>query len=233
MSENPTEIALGDRTYQLAPQRIGRIGRKLSAVMDLFAGVGGGQMPTDAAPLYDALKVFIPDIDPIWKLSGYASEEAFKARERFDDELRQARDLYAKQLRLPDTVEAGLSPEIDTTATWVDLTPEEQAEFEPPTFEDPYDEAADKSPTPPQIMDAIESIFALHGGQRLVRLLKNFVTPEMIRGQILRMQVEAASARSRSLRRENGASGQTPSTTPEPTSETQTTDSLASLQPGS
>lgn len=221
MSENPTQITLGDRTYTLAPQRIGRIGRKLSAVMELFSAAAGGQF-VEAAPLYDALKVFIPDLDPLWKLAGYGSEEAWKARERYDDELRHLRENFA----------ATHGPKGDTEETsdvgWDDLPPETQAEFEAPTFEDPYDDPADKSPTPPQLIDAIEAIFALHGGQRLVRLLKNFVTPEMIRGQILRMQTEAALARSRSLPRGNGASAPMPSTMPDPTPAT-STDSLGSL----
>jgi hypothetical protein len=225
MSENPTKVTLGDREYQLAPQRIGRIGRKLSQVMDLFAGVGSGQVPTDVAPLYEALKVFIPDIDPIWKLAGYPSEEAYGALAAHEKKVEQARKRFA----------ASHGPKAEgaekSEAEWADLPDEVRAEFTPPAFEDPYDEAADRSPTPPEIMNAIETIFALHGGQRLVKLLRNFVTPEMIRGQILRMQVEAASARSRSLRLESGGSDPTPSTTPNPTPGE--AGSLVSLQPGS
>lgn len=211
MSEgNPLDVQLGDRTYQLVPQRIGRINRRLSSVLGLARQAGSGQVPAEiTGQLYEVLLVFIPDLDPRWKLAGYPSAEAYEQKAAHDRDVAKARQDFTDRV----VEERGFAK----TLGFDDLPADIQAEFEPPTFVDPYDEAADKSPTPPQIMDAIEAIFNVHGGDRMVRLLKNFVGPEMIRGQIRRLQAEATLRRSQNLQPENGASASTSSSTPEPT----------------
>lgn len=223
MGESPLQITLGDRTYQLEEQRIGRIGRKLGAVVDLFALATSGEAPPEIGPrLRDALQVFIPDIDPLWKLAGYPSAEAYEyVTVGYAEQARTAaQDFAAEHLERPDE----LPPDADWQPRFEDLPPDVAATFEPPEWTDPYDEAADKSPRPSQLIDAVEKIFAVHGGDRVIRLLKNFVSPEMIRAQIKRMQITAALKEARSLRSSselpgNGASGPTSSSTPALTSE--------------
>jgi hypothetical protein len=156
-------IELGDREYTLVPQRIGRISRKLGAIAEMFQGQAEGTSVGDVGPqLYDALKVFIPDLDPLWKLRGYASAEAAEA--------------------------------------------------------DEYDEAADKSPTPPQLIDAIDAIFRIHGGERLVRLLKNVVGPEILRAVVRNEYVQrrTPSPNSPSSPQPNGGSALMTSTPTSP-----------------
>lgn len=211
MSEgNPIEVELGDRTYQLVPQRIGRINRKLSAVTSLARQAQSGQAPPEiSGQLYEALKVFIPDLDPQWKLAGYPSEDAYRAKREHDADTAKARQDFTDRM----VEERGFAKTLAFTELPLDL----QGQFEPPPFEDPYDEAADKSPTTVQLMDAISGIFRANGGDRLVRLLKNFVGPEMIRAQIRRWQAEASLRRSENLQRANGVSAPTSSSTPEQT----------------
>lgn len=174
-------VTLGDREYRLVPQRIGRIRHSIEQIVTVF-----GQTAEDAPELDEQLveffKVFIPDLDPKWKLLGYASAEAHEAGE--------------------------------------------------------YDAAADNSPTPPEIADAIETIFQIHGGQRLMRVLKGLVDPEALkrlistelrRQQLIRLQGSSSSASD-----EDGATS-TDSSTTDPTSngngDSPSPDSLPSSMP--
>lgn len=155
------EITLGDRTYQLVPQRIGRIRRKLGEVISLLAEAEAEAPAEIGDRLYEGLQVFIPDLDPKWKLLGYRSESAMEA--------------------------------------------------------DQYEEEADRSPTPPQIADTIEAIFNLHGGDRLVRLLKNAIGPEAIRAFLRTEALTRLSERSPRSAPQNGPSAPTSSTPSVPT----------------
>lgn len=150
-------VELGDRTYHLVPQRIGRIKRKLGAIFSLFSeqasgGVGSMDVSDVGGSLYDVLNVFIPDLSPKWKLEGYKSEEAAEA--------------------------------------------------------DEYDEAADASPTPPQIIDALEKIAEIHGIDRLRRVFFALVSPEAIR-RYLDSQVRVQATRT--LEQEGQRLGSAPS----------------------
>jgi hypothetical protein len=218
--------------YTLVPQRIARIGRKLPQVLEMFGmATGATPMATDVGPrLYGALKVFIPDLAPFWEIAGYPDEAGYRKREAWEAEVEKARkawvDKWWKKLDAKTREAFGEKPPFEA------LPMPLVAGFEPPEFDDPREasDAIDKSPRPNEIMDAIDVIFELHGGMRLVRLLKNFMTPEAIRGMIerqiktmqiraARTQLELASLQSRSLPPGNGASGSTSSTTPERTSE--------------
>jgi hypothetical protein len=219
---DPTTIQLGGPegnpdTYKLRPQRIGRISRKLEAVIQLLGQRGGDSVSEVTGATYDGLKVFIPDLAPQWKLAGYPNAEAWEAKEAHAKRQAEARDAYARQLAL----ENGASQaEADGTG-WADLDEAEQLRYEEPPeladFEDPYDPEADASPTPPEILDAIEGIFRIHGGDRLVRLVGKFVSPETIRAQIERFRVESNLKRSARLRQRAGGSAQTSSGTTDPT----------------
>lgn len=211
MSSAGLPITLGERDYRLVPQRIGRISRKLEQVFELFSGAATGDVPNEiGSSLYEVLKVFIPDLAPAWEIAGYGSADAFEAKKRHDQEVEQLRDAYAATL------------EGDTPAgarKWGQLDPDEQAGFTAPDFEDPYDPEADRSPTPPEIIEAIEKVWQIHGGDRFTRLLGKFLTPEMIRGQLNRFRLESNLQRSQRLRPQNGASASTTSTPTSPTSE--------------
>lgn len=234
----PNQVRLGGpdpagNVYTLVPQRIARIGRKLPQVLEMF-GMATGATPiaTDVGPrLYSALKVFIPDLAPFWEIAGYPSEDAYAKREAWEADVEKARKAWVDKWwkKLDDEAKGAFNNEKPSFEV---LPMPLVAGFEPPKFDDPREaaDAIDKSPRPNEIMDAIDVIFQLHGGTRLVRLLKNFLTPEAIRGMIerqiktmqiraARTQLELASLQSRSLPPGNGASGSTSSTTPERTSE--------------
>lgn len=234
----PNQVRLGGpdpngNVYTLVPQRIARIGRKLPQVLEMF-GMATGATPvaTDVGPrLYEAFKVFIPDIAPFWELAGYPSEDAYEKRKTWEADVEKAKKAWVTKWwnKLDDDTKEAFNGEKPPFAA---LPMTLVAGFEPPKFDDPRDDgdAIDKSPRPNEIMDAIEVIFALHGGTRLVRLLKNFMSPDAIRGTIerqiktmqiraARTQLELASLQSRSLPPGNGASASTSSTTPAATSE--------------
>lgn len=173
-------VKFGKRSYELAPQRIGRIRRKLPEALSLVSAAAGGEEVTEVGEtLYEGIKVFVPDLAPRWELEGYMSESDFEHREDEDFE------------------------------------------------EEPYEQERDGSPTTIEIADLLAALFEVNGGQRLVRLLKNFVTPEMVQRQLRLMQAQtattAASRRSRSLPPLNGESPSPSSTTtPPPAPETGT-----------
>jgi hypothetical protein len=91
------------------------------------------------------------------------------------------------------------------------------------------DEVTDTDPSIPQLMNAIEVIYRVNGGDRLTRFLGKFVDPEMLRARIryelrtrgVQPTVEgtgrpAGSDTSPTSRHTNGGSAQTPSgTTPQ------------------
>ena len=74
------EITLAAREYRVVPQGIGRIRRKLGALI----GIGGGEIGLSTSgeideQAYDLLKTFVPDVAPLYSLLGYGSEEEWKA----------------------------------------------------------------------------------------------------------------------------------------------------------
>lgn len=199
-------VKLGARDYRLVPQKMGRISRRLTAVFSLLDDDLAPDTVTDR--LYDGLEVFIPDLAPRWELAGYASEDDWRyVTERADVEA-AARDEYAAKLPVAEG---------DDPLRWDDLTDELRDGFRAPDFVDPYDEAHDKSPTPVELADAIETIFTVHGGQRLIRLLGNVIRPEAIRAMLTRAALRWASELSPESPSQNGGrETSTPSsTTPE------------------
>jgi hypothetical protein len=205
------EVKLGSETYRILPQKIGRINRKLSAVIAVFRGAATGDVPTEVGPqLYDALLVFIPDLDPMWRLAGWPNEAAYESFIEHRNKVEALQAAYAADLLGVDEGEIAFG----------NLTGEQQAGFTAPVFDDPRDDASDHSPTPPEIIDAIEIIFDVHGGQRLVRLLKPLISETAIRGMIDDWQIAQKRQRLeslRSLQRVNGGSAPTSSMTTAPT----------------
>lgn len=123
-------VILGERTYHIVPQPIGRIRRKLVRIMALAEGeveVGAG-LDED---LYSVVKTFIPDLAPLYELMGYASKDAYSRGEEPDDES--------------------------------------------------YDK---RSPTVPQLIEAVDTIYKVNGADRLVRLGKGLVGPDVIRHRL-------------------------------------------------
>lgn len=72
------DCTLGGKEYQVVPQGIGRIKRKLGKLLGLQEGTVALDGEIDGE-LYDVLKTFIPDIAPLHTLLGYSSEEEYKA----------------------------------------------------------------------------------------------------------------------------------------------------------
>lgn len=72
-------VKLGEHDYVVFPQKIGYLMNKLGprlqeAIEAEIDGVGGANMVGVKA--HDVLKVFIPDLMPVWEFCGFASEEA-------------------------------------------------------------------------------------------------------------------------------------------------------------
>lgn len=118
------QIKLGEQTFAVVPQGIGRIRRKMEALTEIQEGSAevDGEFNNQ---VYDLLKTFIPDLPAQWKLLGYESQEQYEADE-----------------------------EPDAAAS------------------------AQSEPTLPQILDAIDTVFKVNGGDRLVRLGKSILGDE-------------------------------------------------------
>lgn len=174
MSEAGLEVKLGGDVYRVVPQKIGRIRRKLTeafSLLDTAAGEDAGEVEIDDQ-LYEALRVFIPDIAPKWRLLGYASAEAMEA--------------------------------------------------------DSYDEAADSSPTGPELIEALQAIYTVNGGERIARLLGNVISPELIRAWIRTEGLKTLSDRSSSSPSPRAGAPSTSSTPPSPMPKPAASPSLAS-----
>lgn len=124
------KIKLGARDYEIVAQPIGRIRRKLVKIIGLAEGVIGidGEIDSD---LYTVFKTFIPDLEPLYVLMGYASQEDYAEGKEPDDES--------------------------------------------------YDR---RSPTLPQIIEAVEAIYRVNGADRLVKLGKDLVGADVIRHRL-------------------------------------------------
>ena len=160
MSDSGIAIKLGAREYRVVAQGIGRIRRKLTAALGLLGDDVEAELDEQ---LYDALKVFIPDLAPKWELLGYRSQEALDA--------------------------------------------------------DDYSDAEDRSPTGPQIADALDAIYRANGGDRFARLLGNVIGPELIRAWVRTQGLQALSASSTSSASPKAGPPSTSSTPTGPTPE--------------
>lgn len=157
-------ISLGPYEYRVTPQKLGRIERKLGAVLEAF-GSGDAEQAAEvnAGTLHEAFQVFVPDVMPLWE---------FRGRMSADD----------------------------------DGTEE-------------YDPARDHSPTVPELIQAIEAIFTVNGGDRLARFFGRFVEPKVLEATISARLAEWAatsSAPSQSEPPQNGGSASTTSMTRKP-----------------
>ena len=118
------QIKLGENTFTVIPQGIGRIRRKMEKVMQIQNGSAEFDGEFDNQT-YELLKTFIPDLPALYKLLGYESQTQFEADEE------------------PDA-----------------------------------DAARQSEPTLPQILDAIDAVFRVNGGDRLVKLGKSVLGDE-------------------------------------------------------
>jgi len=102
-------VQFGDRKYEVQPQRIGRLRRKLGAIAELTGNAAMGETPDDlGGSLYEALKVFVPDLAPEWELLGYMNSEDFEHRAD-KDWTESAYDADADKSPTTEEVEAMLS----------------------------------------------------------------------------------------------------------------------------
>jgi hypothetical protein len=218
------EVELAGRKYELHEQGVGRIRRKLTEVGQVFGGfVQENEVPSEMGDaLYDVLKVFIPELVPIGELLGYASQAEYErdnehrrareaAEEAWQDECQRIRTEHYERLAAEDADEA----------TEPELPPAPKFEALDPPVE--YVEKHDVKPT--EIAAAVEKIFEVHGGQRLVRLLKSVFGPETLRSIIRNRALEAeaqrtSSRRSPRLPQANGGSPRPSSSTPGPQGQT-------------
>lgn len=86
MSDDNT-VKIGARDYAIVAQGIGRIRRKVGKLLQLG---GGGEVEDLNPDVYDLLKTFIPDLDPMHTLLGYESEEQFANDEDPDGSIAEA-----------------------------------------------------------------------------------------------------------------------------------------------
>lgn len=81
-------IRLGSYEYTVVPQRIGRLRRHLGRAMSDLESLGGDSLAefvgASLERAHGLLKVFIPDLMPIYEFSGYRSEAAMEADEDDD-----------------------------------------------------------------------------------------------------------------------------------------------------
>jgi hypothetical protein len=169
----------GERKYKVVEQGLGRLERRIRAILKVFEESGGDSESAasnvDAGTLHDALVAFIPSLMPLHEFRGLKSADALK---KLEDE----------------------GPDSLTEADYIDT-----------------------DPSIPQLMDAIEAIYQVNGGDRLIRFLGKFVEPEMLRARIryelqnrgVDRQPKTAgttpSPDSPSLPQQNGGSARTPS----------------------
>lgn len=97
-------IKFGAREYEVQPQRIGRLRRKLGAISELAGSAAMGETPDDVGgQLYEALKVFVPDLAPEWELLGYMNRDDFENRHD------------------PEWVESDYEPDADKSPTTAEI----------------------------------------------------------------------------------------------------------------
>lgn len=177
------EITLAGQKYELHEQGFGRIRRKLKSVAVVFGPVIGGvedEIPDEMGDsVYEALQVFIPDLAPVGELMGYSTQADYERVEAADTEYAEALEAWAEA-----RAEAAEKGE--------DAPPRP----EPPSEDDLPTYSPKKDVKPNEVFTAIDKIFEVHGGQRLVRLLKSVFGAEAL----------SAVARSRLLKAEQASS---------------------------
>jgi hypothetical protein len=209
-------VKLGAREHRVLAQPIGRIRRRLATVASTVQALGEGGTEGIAAEgmtdeLHRFLSVFIPDLAPPWELLGYSSEELY--RDGAERAREAARVAERNESERAEAFAEGREPEL---------------EDEPEPFEEAEDpEAEARTPTIPQIEDAIEAIYQANGGERLVKLVGKFVGVDLVKATLTKELAGWASRRSSSSPSRNGISRSTSSSTPSPTS----TESAASPSP--
>lgn len=87
---DPVQITLGDRTYGVRAQRIGRLADKLGdrfgQIVDMeLGGDGASQLASLGGAAHEILRVFIPEVMPLPEFLGYASEADMREGRRPSD----------------------------------------------------------------------------------------------------------------------------------------------------
>lgn len=208
-------VTLGDHTLPIVPQRHAYLQHELGGLL----GMDALESPEQAAKaskgrLYEVLCVLMPGGKglegeqvpglaqrmPEYEFMGYASREdweAVKADREAAATYRRAREEWEEQKRLG-------------------VEPQGEAPTPPEGFVERYDREADRSPTPPQIIDVFRKAFMVNGGD-IAELLGKYVGPEMIRAAIKMMVGELVSKRFASLPSTSGESDSTSSGIEPPT----------------
>lgn len=79
------QVVIGTYTYSVVPQRIGRLKKRLGPALGSLQELQGdslvGFVSDSLERSHAVLKVFIPDLMPLYEFSGYRSEAAMEADE--------------------------------------------------------------------------------------------------------------------------------------------------------
>lgn len=83
-------MPIAGRSYLIVPQKLGRLRSHLGVIFSALAGAAQAGEQIDTASIlrskpYELLQVFIPDLEPEWKLWGALTEESYAAGQ-FDDD---------------------------------------------------------------------------------------------------------------------------------------------------
>lgn len=85
------QVTLGEHTYGIKPQRIGRLadrlGERFNTLVDAeLGGEGASQLAVLGQGAHDILRVFIPNLMPVHEFLGYGSPQALEAGGERDPE---------------------------------------------------------------------------------------------------------------------------------------------------
>lgn len=83
-------ITLGDYSYSVVPQRVGRLkrhlGRAFADIQDLSFNDVASFVDESLERAHRILAVFIPDMMPVWEFCGYGSRSAYEGSDDSDDD---------------------------------------------------------------------------------------------------------------------------------------------------
>ncbi len=84
------QVQIGDYTYTVVPQRIGRLKKRLGRAVGDLESLGGDSLAdfvtSGLERAHGVLKVFIPDLMPLHEFCGYRSAEAMENDEEEEGE---------------------------------------------------------------------------------------------------------------------------------------------------
>lgn len=87
--DDPTGVQIAGERYEVLPQRIGRLRRKLTLIATAFSAMGEegteGAIDSAGTQLHELIRVFVPDFMPEYQFEGYASETA-REQDQYDEQ---------------------------------------------------------------------------------------------------------------------------------------------------